>query len=122
MPPLLSARTCWIAGWVAVLVGALAVFVPFGTLFGDTDSYGYGSDDSLVVVLALSRIGSLLLELGLLLLVAAVIVRHVERPRGGPGAGSEEPGVEPAPRDHVDLDEASGAGIDPEPEPHPGHR
>ncbi len=107
MPPLLSARTCWTTGWVAVALGLLAFLAPFGDLLGD--DVGYGPDASFVLVLALSRLGDAVLQLGIALLVASVVLRHLERLRSGPADGRDRPDHgstdDPGPRDHADLDE-----------------
>lgn len=78
MPPLLTARTCWRAGWVVLGLGVVLLVAsnPIATVF--FDGQGPGPLGSLLYSV-LSAVTYTTLPAGTMLLVGSLVLRHVER-------------------------------------------
>lgn len=119
MPPLLSARTCWRAGWAVVGLGPAITILQdalFNTVISSGDDFGA---PSVRILSAVGTIALLAVPAGLALLAASVVVRHVERLTAALVASGTIQAPPPVrverPRADGDLDETDAFVVEHEP-------
>lgn len=123
MPPLLSARTCWRAGWVVLGLGVvlMAASNPIATTLFDGQGPGPLGG---ILYSVLNAATFVTLPGGAMLLVGSVVLRHVERLTGAlVASGTIEarfvpPSQQPGGRtlgDALDLDDDLDDVVDHEP-------